>query len=132
MSTKFRAEFIGAVEPGAVFMERGIATHEGHEFASGGAFVADDRLVAYLGGVTTVTNYCRGKLDSGNVVTWKGVIIGRYSIVKSWKVPCRHMGWYSMSQVSIVLNDGRRYHGRSQGPGMIVKARRIAADRRTK
>lgn len=126
----FRSETQGTVAPGETFAELGTVVFQGQEFSSQGAYIADDRLVAYLGipiGVKSA-EYPR---THGRVQTWNGRDIGRYIIVKSWRVRTCY-DWYEMHQVSIRLEDGRQYQGRSQGPGMIVKARRIAAQRRQK
>ncbi len=89
--------------------------------------ITDDRIMAYLGAVDPPYAH---PPQFGNVTTWYGDPIGRYTITKTWRVPVRRGGWYEQSQVYVRLTDGRRYQGRSQGPGMIVFAKRIAADRR--
>lgn len=137
MSTDFVSESHGTIAPGEVFAEIGTMSHDGTDFAAGGAYITDDRMVAYLGSIDTVIPHGEGvaidrrpSKGDGNVQTWQGINIGRYSIVKSWRVHSMH-GTHDMNQVSIRLTDGRRYNGRSQGPNMIVTARRLAADRRS-
>lgn len=124
MSTDFVSESHGTIAPGESFAEIGTVTHNGMDFSSGGAYITDERLVAYLG------SFDKDSSRSGHLETWQGIHIGRYSIVKSWRVHSMH-GTHDMNQVSIRLTDGRRYNGRSQGPNMVVTARRLAADRRS-
>lgn len=117
MSFTTRTKTIGTVSPGDTFAEAGTVIHDGHEYTSGGGFVADDRLIAYLG-------------DNNSVTTWHGTTIGSYTITKSWRVRTPHFDSYEMHQVYIRLTDGRQYQGRSQGPGMVVTAKRVASDRK--
>jgi hypothetical protein len=142
MSTTFKTASIGAVAVGQTFAETGTVIHNGTPFASGGAHVTDDRLVAYLGTgqvripAHTVNWNHRTLLISermgrcGPVTTWEGKPIGHYTIEKTWRTPTRGGDYYDMCQVSVMLDDGRTYQGRSQGPGMIVTAKRLAAQRR--
>jgi len=130
----------GVVAPGGTYSEVGTVTFNGNDFSAYGAYVTDLELVAYLGpgevtipakverwyGRTIHVPAHNGK--RGNVQTWNGQIIGRYVITKSWRTPVRGGDWYEMHQVSIVLTDGRHYQGRSQGPQMIVRAKRIAKE----
>ena len=117
----FKSQTQGTVAPGAAFAELATVVHEGREFIAGGAFVTDDRLIAYLNG------------PEGNwiVQTWNGVRIGTACATTSWPMPRSWVG-SRMYQVSIRLDDGRRYQGRSFGSNMSVRAKRIAADRRVK
>jgi hypothetical protein len=139
-----RTEQRGTIAPGDTFTEVGTIEHEGHSFSSGGAYVSDDRLIAYLGdGEVTIPAHIERwnrrtihvperKGRTGDVKTWSDIVIGRYLITKTWRTPDRSGNdWHDMAQVRIRLHDGRHYNGRSQGPGMIVRAKRVASERRT-
>ncbi len=59
----------------------------------------------------------------GHVTTWNGVVLGTASLVRKWKqfVPfaCHRVEIYAWSCVI----DGRKYHGRNSGPGMLLRLR---------
>lgn len=112
-----------------VTVETGTIVHEGREFSAGGACVTPAHLTAYLGTPTTGFHYpgCHspgrwGAGTFGPVNTWGGETIGRYTLDSSrvcWGTRVYH--------VTIHLSDGSTYYGRSQGPGMVVNAKRKAS-----
>lgn len=115
------------------FAEVGTIEHEGRTFSAGGAYVDDHVIVAYLDPCERDAQTFRalrglGPAFSGPLHNWGGEVIGRYVLTSTWQQYAP--GAYHatrMYSVRMVLTDGRRYNGRSQGPGMIVKGRRQAS-----
>ncbi len=85
--------------------------HQGRSFESGGAYVTDDRIIAYLG-------------KDGILSDWHGKPLGTYRTVSTW--PIYSFLSSSMSQVEAVV-DGIRYTGRSLGEGMLYRGKRKRA-----
>ena len=87
--------------------------HEGRQFTAGGAYYDSTRLVAYWGPGETVT-------------TWHGDIIGRLTVVSSWRV------WSPMTDrhyaIRVTLVDGSHWYGRCCGEGMSLSCRRVKAE----
>lgn len=94
--------------------------HQGRKFTANGAFVSDSHLVCYLGERGTSV------VHHGSVTTWSGEKIGVYRIDSSWRNP-RGIFSTHTHQVTVWLKDGRRYTGRSQGPGMVFRGKRVAS-----
>lgn len=82
--------------------------HDGRKFTAGGAYVAPDRIVAYLG-------------KDGALTDWHGKQLGTYRITRTWPTP-RSFASSTMSQVYAVV-DSVTYQGRSAGDGMIFRGR---------
>ena len=88
-------------------------THEGRTYESGGAFVSDAHLVAY-------------PAADGVLTDWHGNPIGTWRTVSSWRVN----SWQGERMYAMRATvDGATYHGRGFGVGMVLRARRIAAER---
>lgn len=120
----------GTIAPGSAFAEIGTITHEGREYAACGAYITDDRLVAYLHRPPEPGPYRRPRIgDRGDVQTWDGTRIGDYVVSGVWSTPRSHTS-STRESVRIRLTDGRRYTGRSFGAGMIVHAKRASGRRR--
>ena len=97
----------------AVYVEQDCTIeHEGRVFESGGAVVTDGWLVAYpaAGGVLS---------------DWHGRPIGTWTEVSRWRVDS-WQGTY-MHAMRCTVN-GRRYHGRGFGVGMILRAKACKAN----
>ncbi len=105
----------GELGPGRTYGEVGIFEHGGREYVANGAFVNDDLLVGYLGA-------------DGLLTSWDGDVIGRYVIAASWLTPRSYVSSHQ-HQVIATLRDGRIYTGRSAGRQMVLRAKRVAADR---
>lgn len=105
-------------------------THEGRTFTANGTHVTDTHIFAYLHEPDANPGYIRNakgspRMRSGDVTTWHGEKIGRYTMHSARK----QLGTW-IYYTTIVTNDGARYHGTSQGPGMCVRGKRVAADLR--
>ncbi len=105
----------GQLVAGRRYAELGIVELAGKEYAACGAYVDDRVLVAYLG-------------DDDVLTTWDGEPLGGYVLTASWPTPRSYVSSHR-HQVVATLHDGRTYTGRSAGRGMLVRARRLAADR---
>lgn len=87
---------------------------QGRKFASGGAVVADDYVIAYV-----------GKKENGApraLTDWHGNRLGICYLTSNW--PIRN-GWVAsrMYQIEAYIN-GVRYTGRGCGEGMVCRLRR--------
>lgn len=115
-------------------------THNGHTFESGGAIVTEDRATAYLKNGENVQGtdprhyhnanskypaYIPGSQHNtpgvGTLTDWHGNPIGTYT-VKS-RIHSRTYGGCDPMYSIVARINGRRYHGRTQGPGMYVNLR---------
>lgn len=85
-------------------------TFEGKEFTSGGSYIDDNVIVAYLG-------------ENGELHNWHGEHIGSYKATAVWRTPNSYIS-NVMYQIHATLNDGRMYTGRSAGRGMIFRGKR--------
>ena len=110
----------GVISPGQTYTEIGIVNHEGREFAAVGSRIDDVHLVAYLAAAGYDDN-----TKTGRLTTWDGTHIGTFVIQKTWRTRTRYTST-DMHQVDARLTDGRLYHGRSQGLGMVFSGRRDA------
>ena len=89
--------------------------HQGRRYTAGGAVVTADRIVAYVG---------ERQPDGRHKLTdWHGNVIGSCRITATWRTP-RSFASTTMSQVYATVA-GRRYTGRSAGPGTIFRGRLI-------
>jgi len=89
-----------------------VIEHEGHSFEAGGAVVTETHLVAY-------------PADNGILTDWHGRVIGTWREVSSWRID----SWQGDRMYAIRATvDGKTYHGRGFGSGMILRARRVAAE----
>jgi hypothetical protein len=86
-----------------------IFEHEGKKFESGGAFVNEVFLVAYLS-------------KNGILSDWHGLPLGTYRILSTWRTP-RSFVSSTMNSVECFVH-GVRYVGRSCGVGMVIRAKR--------
>ncbi len=86
--------------------------HEGRKFESGGAVVTPDRIFAYLGKDSVLTD-------------WHGKPLGTYRITATWRTPRSYVS-STMHQVYATV-DGITYSGRSSGVGMSFSGRRREA-----
>ncbi len=84
--------------------------HGGKTFEAGGAIVAPDFCIAYIG-------------PNGALNDWHGRKIGTIRVRSSWRVSS-WMGTH-MHQIEATV-DGVTYTGRSFGEGMIYRGRRKA------
>lgn len=82
--------------------------HEDRTFEAGGAVVADQFAVAYLG-------------KDGVLTDWHGETLGTYRITATWKTPRSFVSGHMHQVVASV--GGRTYTGRSAGVGMIFRGR---------
>ena len=89
--------------------------HEGRTFESGGAYVDDTYLTAYIGS------------DGRTVTDWKGNALGRAVVRSSW--PIHSYMADRMYAYRVTLDDGRNYSARGMGAGMLVRGKRLAAER---
>lgn len=86
---------------------------EGRTFESGGAYVNPERAVVYIASTTS------GHLPPwGTLTDWHGNKLGTYERVSAWITPGSWVS--SMSYAIRATIDGRLYHGRTQGPGMVA------------
>lgn len=97
---------------------------KGKRFVSGGAVVNEDQLIAYIGKPVrdseTTENY---KYPKYYITNWHGDHIGT-CLFRGWTRP---FGQYYMPKVYtvlIMLKTGDVYKGKTQGAGMVVKAKR--------
>lgn len=89
-----------------------VVTHQGKEFAAGGAFVSPTHLIGYLA-------------KNGILTNWHGAQIGTYRITSSW--PIQSAISTMMHQVEARI--GRTiYTGRSCGIGMIYRGKSKATN----
>ena len=84
---------------------------EGKEFESGGAFVSDTHVIAYL------------SVKDDTLTDWHGRALGTYRITHSWRLPWNCYTSTHMHQVEVIVNH-ITYTGRSCGKGMLYRGRR--------
>ena len=82
--------------------------HEGHKFEAGGAIVTDKWIVAYPG-------------NGGKLNDWHGNAIGTYRIMSTWCTTWT-FGRATLHSIECFV-DGKRYVGRGQGKGMLLRAK---------
>lgn len=96
------------------FKEYGVVTHEGKDYASGGALVSDAHLVCYPSRTPAALPRV------GNVEAWDGEVLGKFQI--TGYVPA--FGGVRLTCYRVTLHDGREYYGRGLGRGMLLRCRR--------
>ena len=94
------------IEQNCVFM------HEGKAFEAGGAVIADDLLIAYVG-------------ENGVLNDWHGNVIGAIKLTRSWKTPRSYVS-DRMYQAYATVN-GKTYTGRTAGVSMRFKGKPVKA-----
>jgi hypothetical protein len=102
--------------------------HDGHSYTAGGAVVTPDRATAYLpcGTYMDSDRFFRSltgrtiprSTESHPLTDWHGNRIGTFTITSRQAVPSAYPGNYTY-HISATI-DGRRYYGRTGGPGMIA------------
>jgi len=102
------------------FAQIGIVIHNGREFASGGGYVDDSRIVCYP--------------DKGRAFDWNGKDLGSYRVISSRQAVFFGVrSWqgerYYFARVT--LHDGRVYSVRGFGDGMVATGKRCKAFRRS-
>lgn len=80
--------------------------HNGRQFEAGGAMIASDFAVAYMGA------------DMASVTDWRGNPLGAARVVTSWQM----RGQDRQYQVEARIN-GRLYTGRTMGAGMLWRGK---------
>lgn len=86
-----------------------VIEHNNKKFESGGAFITDMHIIAYLG-------------NNGKLLDWHGSVIGTYRILSTWRTP-RSFVSDTMSSIEAFVNRVR-YLGRGAGEGMIFRGKR--------
>lgn len=104
--------------------------HEGKTYESGGAFVSDAQLVAYLGkaSIPTFGTVYNGIVPVYPVQTWHGEMIGTARERSRWRTPRSFLS-STMSTWDVRLTDGRRYTAWGAGTGCILRGRRAGGKR---
>ena len=119
--------------PNGERVETGIFTHEGREFASGGALVTATHAIGYPHfAVDSMSRFHAGvgsltpleAIDDigarGELRAWSGEVLGMCRVVGRWPVRSH---WAShMLQVEATI-DGRTYTGRGFGNGMLWRGK---------
>lgn len=84
-------------------------SHNGRQFEAGGAMIAPDFAVAYMG------------KDMASVTDWHANPLGAARVVSSWKMP---RSWQGDRQYQVEARiNGRLYTGRTMGGGMIWRGK---------
>jgi len=111
------------------FIETGTFRYRGKEYPNGGALVTDSQIIVYPGepswepgAYRTTTRQWAPAYYGGVVSTWDGAPLGRYVITgysNGWRDELGRRT--KLTCYRVVLDDGRRYHGRGLGPGIALK-----------
>lgn len=108
------------VQPSGARVEVATIVHEGKSFVNLGSVVANGYIVAYVSTAKDpMPDHARHMLT-----TWNGESLGPLTLVSSWeqRTPRAHCKTRFFAW-RFVATDGRVYHGRNAGPGMIVRLR---------
>src|SRR3990167_3625640 len=90
--------------PPTIMVEKDcIFTHAGRTFESGGAYILEDRIRAYVGA-------------DGILPDWHGNALGTWRTVSTWAIPRSFLS-STQSQIEATVN-GRVYTGRRGGVGL--------------
>lgn len=111
------------VQPNGARVEVATIVHEGKSFTNLGSVVDEERgrIVAYVRSVVDPAYRSGHRYE---LTTWNGESLGPLTLVSSWEqwTPRAHMKTRFFAW-RFVAKDGRVYHGRNAGPGMIVRLR---------
>lgn len=92
------------------FAEVGTITHQGRDFANGGAFRTKDRMFAYVR-VHRCRDSCNCLTLRADVTDWEGNKLGTAHLGLSYRVPA-FGGWFSERQsMDVTLTDGSKWYG---------------------
>lgn len=98
------------IEPDCTF------TAQGRSFTAGGAYVTDERAIAYP---KLEREYVGAR---GDLTDWHGNVIGKCVVTAMWRTPRSYVSSH-MLQIAGTI-DGRKYTGRGAGNGMVWKGKR--------
>lgn len=104
-----------------------IIEHNGQNYEAMGAIVSPERLIAYIGKPLRNNYYGEPETTENfkyphyEVTDWHGNRIGKCQVTSRWLTG--RLFRTMMFSVIITLDNGLFYKGRTQGQGMIVKAK---------
>jgi len=95
--------------PNGARVETGTVTHEGRAYTALGSVVDHE------------SGYVVGYVKGATLTSWEGATIGTVREVSRW--PLHNSGFSTSMHSYRATIDGRSYHGRGMGEGMLLRLR---------